>query len=787
MNQHSLKVLEFQKIVDMLVSKCQTELGAKKATETYPKTNLELIKIMLNQTSEVKAILDTEGSLPFRQIYDIRNALEIAKVGSTLNEIDLVRISTSLRSITGLFNFILNYRSSGEDKQFSIAKLVSNVADFSGVTSQIDKCINYDGKVLDSASLNLNKIRNDIKVLDSRIKEKINQIAASPKNRTYLSDPIVTIRSDRYCVPVKSEYKNMVPGIVHDSSGSGSTLYVEPGIIVDIGNKLKEAYGKEREEVQKILESLSKQVGEYSSDALYALDLSAQLDVIYAKAILAFDLRCSEPRLNDRGRINLKQAKHPLLSGDIVPIDVNLGYKFDCLLITGPNTGGKTVTLKTVGLLCVMAMCGMFIPCEDDSEISVFKDIFADIGDEQSIEQSLSTFSGHIKNIIEITENATSHSLVLVDELGAGTDPSEGSALAQGIIEYLMEKKAKVIATTHYGELKHFAFVTDGIENASVEFDTTTLRATYKLLIGVPGSSNAFHIAGRMGISEDILNKAKAAHVKEISESDEIIQKIEEIHKDAAVDRIDAAKRLKEIENIKIEYNKKLSEIEYQQSIIEDKIRRRANKIIREYSETIAKTIEELKNTDNENQERQSLKKNLNELIDDFEFKIKKPLNEPKPKEYEPVGKLEIGDNVFVKSLETIGSVVEFKGKNVMIMVNSMRMTMSLDNLAKAPEVKKVAEKMSHVNMSLNKAKDFRPEIKLIGMRAEEAIFELDKYIDNATAANANNFRIVHGKGTGALRSAVHLYLKGHPLVKSYKLADHDEGGDGATKVILKD
>ena len=787
MNKHTQDILEFEKILDLLRDKCATEIGREKIGDITQSFNIDYVRVSLNEVEEVRNILDREGTLPFGQIYNIKSSLATAKIGQVLNERELLRVAETLKSLSNLFVFILSQKG---EKPLLIAKTISSDFNFNKVADGIYRCIDNDCVVLDSASDNLRSIRNDIRISERRIREKINQIATSEKYRSYLSDQIVTERNGRFCVPVKAEFKSQVPGIVHDSSGSGQTLFVEPGIIVDMGNRLKDLHGKERDEIYKILTTLSGFVGDVADTGLSALEVAGDLDVVYAKACLSYDMKGNKPKINDRGRLNLIEAKHPLLmlkNPACVPINVKLGDKFNCLLITGPNTGGKTVTLKTVGLITLMVMCGMFPPCASDSEVSLFKEIWTDIGDEQSIEQSLSTFSAHIKNIVHILENSGKNSLVLLDELGAGTDPQEGSALARAILEELLEKDCRTIATTHYGELKNFAFVTEGIENASVEFDINTLSPTYRLLIGVPGSSNAFHIAKRMGLSESVIERARAAQNKEKDQTGEILSKIEEIHKEAGLDRIEAAKRLKEIEEIKASYAEKLGRLEHREATIEDKIKKRANKIIREYTEKINETLEALRKTSEEDATRQGLRKELTGLVDNFEFEIKKPMKaleqvEEKP----PLESVEVGDVVWVKSLNMTGTVEEYKNDNkITVMVGSMKMTMSKDSLAQAPENKKPHFKTSSHNITTEKLKNFKPELKLLGLRAEEAILTLDKFMDNAVAAGAEAFRVVHGKGTGALRSAVHLYLKENPHVKSFEICGPEEGGDGATKVYL--
>ncbi|MBR4749761.1 MAG: endonuclease MutS2 [Abditibacteriota bacterium] len=779
MNEHTIKVLELAKILKMTEERAATETGARRVRELAPDSDLGILRHRLEQVRELRGVISSDGRIPFRQIYDVSGPLSTAALGSCMSIPDILRTGVTLKSVTGLRQFLAQRRDS-----CPVCCRLIEYENFDSLTELLDRSVAPDGTIPDSASATLAALRNETRSLDGRIKEKIGSFVQSPKYKAYLQEPIVTTRSDRYCIPVKAEYRSSVPGIVHDSSGSGSTLYIEPGVIVDLGNRLRDTQAREREEIQNILYAVSARLGEKADAINFAVDCASELDMIYAKALLAADYDCTEPKLNERGKINIRQARHLLLPREsAVPIDVTLGGRYNCLLITGPNTGGKTVTLKTVGSLVLMAMCGMFIPAAENSEVSVFTDIFADIGDEQSIEQSLSTFSGHMKNIVEITAKATGRSLVLLDELGAGTDPVEGAALAQSIIVSLLAKKARIIATSHYGELKQFAYSEDMVENASVEFDTNTLRPTYRLLTGVPGSSNALLIASRMGISSEIIDKARGYITRDMNASDELLQKLEDTHREAAAYRQEAADRLKELEELRKKQLAELDTLKRRQANIEDKVRKRANKIIAKYSDEIEFTLALLKETPSENKDRQEARKEINTLISDFkkEINTSRLPEAPKP----PAEKLtdpQPGDAVRVTSLGQEGYIESVSGKNAVVSINNKKITVALSGLVRS-KARQTAEPGYTAVMS---SPAVRPEINLIGMRAEEALLQLEKYLDKAMLSNLDRLRIVHGKGTGALRQAVCSYLKNHSSVVSFAPGDPEEGGDGVTIAKIK-
>ncbi len=578
--------------------------------------------------------------------------------------------------------------------------------------------------------------------------------------------------------------------MVHDASASGATIFIEPAAVVEMGNRRKELAVREKEEVEKVLAKLSAAVGASGERILATINVVAIIDCITARAKLSIEQDAVEPRLNDKGRIEMYAARHPLLAGDVVPIDVVLGKAFNALLITGPNTGGKTVSLKTVGLLSLMAASGLHVPAAPDSELAVFENIFADIGDEQSIEQSLSTFSAHLANIVRVTRGATADSLVLLDEIGAGTDPGEGAALAKAILDHLLGKAAKVIATTHYGELKEFAYMRDGIENACVEFDPVSLRPTYRLLIGIPGSSNAFAIAGRLGLDESIIRQARENIASHSENSEELIRRIEESHRQAAEQRRAAERSSSDAEALRRRYEEQLGRLEHARSRAEHKARERAEFIVDAYSRKLDRTLEQLAQQKQDSKRAQDLKKRAEKLIDEMESQVAKPEVIEEAQEAIPEGSsLARGTRVGIAGVSQDGEIAELpEDGKVVVLMGTMRVTVPISSLRKAksaPE-KGGAVRASESSIAMEKAREFSSEVSLRGMRVEAALPILDKYMDDAMAAGADRVRIIHGKGTGVMRNVVWNYLKSHAGVKSYQLAETAEGGSGVTVVAMK-
>ncbi len=505
MDTHALRVLEFPKVIALLQQRAATGVGREFCAQITPVSDIDFARRLLQQTDEALALLDREGGAPFGGITDIRQVVNRASVGSILQPSELYQIAATLQSIDRLRKFFHRPQS-----EYPLLRTIAgDIQTSEPLQLAVMKAISASGEVLDAASHALAAARSELRTTQSRIVTKLESMLGSKQYKTAIQEPVITMRSDRYCIPIKADFRGQVPGIVHDTSSSGATLFIEPAALVDLGNRRRELTSKERDEVEKVLAGLSVQVQKQADIILSNVDLAAQLDCVFARAKLAAEQSATLPALNDKGKLNVSSARHPLIGANAVPISYRLGSGFNALLITGPNTGGKTVALKTIGLLALMAASGLFVPANVGAEIALFKKVFADIGDEQSIEQSLSTFSSHMSNIVRITQNADQRSLVLLDELGAGTDPAEGSALAKSVLDHLLRRGAKIVATTHYGELKEYAYARDGIENASVEFDLETLRPTYKLMIGIPGGSNAFAIAERLGLSKEIVQEAR--------------------------------------------------------------------------------------------------------------------------------------------------------------------------------------------------------------------------------------------------------------------------------------
>jgi DNA mismatch repair protein MutS2 len=609
----------------------------------------------------------------------------------------------------------------------------------------------------------------------------------SSQHRTAIQEPVITQRGDRYCIPVKVEYRTQIRGIVHDASTSGATVFVEPEQVVELGNDLKQLAVKEREEIEKVLAALAREVAISAPDALETMEVLGHIDFANAKASLSIALNATEPILNQNGWMRLVQARHPLLKGDVIPIDVELGRRFSVLLITGPNTGGKTVTLKTVGLLTLMAQSGMHVSAGVGTEVAIFNQVFADIGDEQSIEQSLSTFSSHVRNIVQVIRTVKPNALVLFDELGAGTDPAEGAALAKAILEYLLSMGARTVATTHYGELKEFAFTRDCIQNACVEFDTESLRPTYRLMLGVPGSSNAFAIASRLGMPNHVIEQAEQEMAGRRDGTDEIIRRIEESHRAALEDRQEARKASMEIETLRRRYEQELDKVQHARSKVEDEVRTHGKQIIDRYTRKLEHALEELAKTKREGARSERLKQEVRETIKQVRQEV---VAEPEPEEDLPVEGVifKKGDPVRISTFNQEGTLVnDIDNGEATVLIGSMRMTVRADSLRPARnKPKDRAVEATGAGAGMVNAGSVSPELKLIAQRAEQALYNLEKYLDEAQTAGLKQVRIIHGKGTGALKSAVWEFLKDYPSVESYRLGEQAEGGAGATVVVLK-
>ncbi|MGD9677453.1 MAG: endonuclease MutS2 [Vulcanibacillus sp.] len=781
MNIRGLKALEFPKIIDMLETKASTIMGKELANNLLPSNYLHAVKELQEETFEAFEVIRLKGSMPLGGIKDIRSALARLRVGGDLTIEQLIAVSNTIYAGRKLKRFILNLA----DKEALpiLAAHVNQIEDLKDIEDKINFCINEQGEVVDSASSELRSIRQQIKIFEKRIKDKLESIIRNSKNIKMLQDPIVTIRNGRYVIPVKQEYKSAFGGMIHDQSGSGATLFIEPEAVVQANNQLKEALIKEEKEIEKILRILSSVVMEEVESLTVNIEKLSIIDFIHAKAELAVEMKAVKPILNDRGYINLKKARHPLIPIDqVVAIDFNMGKDFDTVLITGPNTGGKTVSLKTVGLLTIMAMSGLHIPVEEESEISIFSSVFVDIGDEQSIEQSLSTFSGHLTNIINILYEIGNDSLVLLDELGAGTDPTEGAALAIAILEKIREIGAKVIATTHYSELKAYAYNHRDVVNASVEFNVETLRPTFRLLIGVPGRSNAFSIARRLGLAQEIIDFARQQINEDDQQVESMIALLEKNRSTTENERLQAEEIRKNIQHLNRELEEKLVLLERERYLILEEAKGNAEKIVKKARLEAEEVIKELRKLAKE--EQTGIKEHrlieLKKQLEDTIPTIDKPLIKKQNKE----SKIEVGNDVKVLSYGQTGTVLEkIKENEYLIQIGIVKIKVEESGL----EVIEKKKKEKEVNITgIKRDLDVKLELDVRGKNIEEAMMEIDRYLDEVFLQGYHQVSIIHGKGTGVLRAGLQDFLRKHTYVKQTRTGQYGEGGSGVTIIELK-
>lgn len=781
MNQRVLRVLEYHKVIEKLRNHANTALGKELVEQVQPVSNLEEVRLSLAATDEGRTVYRLKGLIPFGGIRDIRKAVKRAAVGGTLDAKELLDVADTVMGGRRLRKFLLDIAE--QHPIPALQQLVEQVFELRPLEEEIRSAIDDNAEVSDHASPELKSVRNEIRQTQARVRDKLDSILRSPQYQKMMQDPIVTIRNDRYCVPIKAEYRGAFGGIVHDQSSSGATLFIEPQAVVQLNNGLRELEIKEQREVERILARLSSLVGQELEILQTGLLALAQIDFIIAKASLAHEMKATYPMVNEHGRIRLNNAVHPLLDRNkAVPIDVRLGDDFNLLVITGPNTGGKTVTLKTIGLHCIMAMSGLHVPTDEGSEVSTFDEVFADIGDEQSIEQSLSTFSSHMTNITHILEKVDFRSLVLLDELGAGTDPAEGAALAQAILEFLRKRGAKTVATTHYSELKAYAYSQKEAINASVEFDVESLRPTYRLLIGVPGRSNAFAISERLGVRKEIIEDAKSRMNTEDVQVDDLIRKLEANQLQAEKDRREAEAVRKEIEALRLQFDKEQERFLREQDRMMERAEEEARDIVRKAERQAQEIIQELHRI----REHEHATFKEHELIE-----LRKKLEQAAPtrrerrtqRKAQEAKELKIGDSVQVLTLNQKGVVLEKGSNDAVVQIGSMKMKIQLSDLDKM-EVKK--QENTRGIVSRKTEEPTKLELDLRGSTIQEAEYEIDRYLDNAIMAGLLQVSIIHGKGTGALRSGVHEYLRNHPQVRSYRIGEHGEGHTGVTIVTLK-
>jgi DNA mismatch repair protein MutS2 len=785
MNQRAIKVLEFNKIIEMLKSKASSSLGKAEIENIKINKDIDLVNKRLNETNEVVDIINKYGLIPFGAVHDLTKEMSIANIGSYLAIKQILRVAVTMKTARRIKSYILKIEKS-EMRYPIINSLINLIQSFKYLEDKISSSIIGEDEIADHASIELFKIRTNIRKTNEQIRSKLDNIITNPKTQKYLQEALVTVRNDRFVVPVKSSYKNMIKGIVHDRSASGITLYIEPNAVVALNNKLKVYKMDEEIEIERILYELTAMINEVSNEILSNQIVLKKVDVIIAKASLSIEMNAIVPRINNEKYIRIVKGRHPLISEkDVVPLDVWVGKEFTSLVITGPNTGGKTVTLKTIGLLTVMTMAGLHIPANSGTEISIFDEVFADIGDEQSIEQSLSTFSSHMTNIVEILKNVTSNSLVLFDELGAGTDPTEGAALATSILRKLFEKNIITVATTHYNELKEYALIENGIENACVEFDVATLSPTYKVLVGVPGKSNAFDISRKLGLMEDVIDEAQKHIKRENVQFEEIISHIESDRKVSEKERDEAINLRIEIEKMKRKLDAEKEEMDNTKKKIIRDAKEKARKILKDAKEESKDIINELRKLEKsvkiDNKRIEELKSDINNKINE-QSEIVFDNNE---KHIVP-NDLKIGDLVKIVSLNKDGNVLEINGKSVTVQAGNMKINIDKSNLKRIKNRKKEKVKIEYKKESSKVVKNIKSQMDIRGMNVDEATLILDNYLDEVYLSSLNEIRIIHGKGTGALRKGVREFLETHYHVKKIREGEYNEGGSGVTFVTLK-
>ena len=792
MNQKALTSLEYTKIIDRLTEKASSPMGKALCRSLEPSTDLEQIRLMQVQTRDALTRLFQKGGISFGNVRDVRGSLKRLEIGSSLGIQEILAICSLLENTSRVKAYSRSDRS--DTIADSLESMFERLSPLTPLSAEIRRCILSEEEISDDASPALRQIRRNMKLTNDRIHTQLSGLV-NGSARTYLQDSVITMRNGRYCIPVKAEYKGQVPGMIHDQSATGSTLFIEPMAVVKLNNDMRELELQEEKEIEAILADLSGQIAVEREAVALNLELMVQLDFIFARAGLAMDMNGSEPIFNEEGRIHLKKARHPLIpKKQVVPIDIRLGEEFDLLIITGPNTGGKTVSLKTVGLLTLMGQSGLHIPALDRSELALFHEIYADIGDEQSIEQSLSTFSSHMTNIVSFLEKADTRSLVLFDELGAGTDPTEGAALAISILSYLHDKGIRTMATTHYSELKVFALSAPGVENACCEFDVETLRPTYRLLIGIPGKSNAFAISSKLGVPDEIIARAK----EQISEQDEsfedVLSSLEESRVTIENERRETARYREEAKALKAQLEARQEKLDAQRDRILRRANEEANKVLEEAKEYADQTMKlfhkfqkDYVDTSEVERERQELRKRM----DKAQSRMTQAPKPQKPKKQLTAKDLHPGDAVRVLSMNlkgTVSSRPDSKGY-LFVQMGIIRSKVHISDLELLDEAVITTPSMQKTGagkIRMSKSASISTEINLLGKTVDEAVAELDKYLDDAYLAHLKTVRIVHGKGTGALRKGVHNYLRRQKHVESFRLGEFGEGDAGVTIVEFK-
>lgn len=801
MNEKALKTLEYTKIIDQLTEYASTEMGKQMCRELQPSCDLGTIRQSQTETTDALTRVRMKGSLSFGGVKDVRGSMKRLEIGSSLGIPELLAVS-SLLTVAARAQSYGRHEKSEEFPDDSLDERFRALDPLTPVNNEIKRCLPSEDEVSDDASPGLAKVRRSMKIVGGRVHTQLNSILNS--SRTYLQDAVITMRDGRYCLPVKAEYKSQVPGMVHDQSSTGSTVFIEPLAIVKLNNELRELEIQEKREIEFVLAALSSQLMPYTDAILSDLSILAELDFIFAKAALSRHYNCVEPKFNNKRYINIKDGRHPLLNPkQVVPINIWVGDSFDLLIVTGPNTGGKTVSLKTVGLFTLMGQSGLHIPAFEGSELAVFDNVFADIGDEQSIEQNLSTFSAHMTNIVSILNEADANSLCLFDELCSGTDPTEGAPLAIAVLNFLHNMTCRTIATTHYSELKVFALTAPGVENACCEFNVETLRPTYRLLIGIPGKSNAFAISRKLGLPDYIIDEAKNQMEQKDESFEDLLANLENSRVTIEKEREEIASYKQEIETLKNRLQQKEERFSEQKEKMLSKAREEAQKILQDAKDTADQTIRninKLAKSSGVNKELEAERTKLRGKIQDVDKKlaVKKPAA---PKKAVSAKKLRLGDTVRVLSMNlkgTVSSLPNAKG-DLYVQMGILRSLVNIRDLEMVEEASITGPGLSGTHtggsrgsgsgsskIKMSKSFSVSPEVNLIGMTVDEAIPVLDKYLDDAYLAHLPQVRVVHGRGTGALKAGVHRHLKKLSYVKEYRLGEFGEGDTGVTIVTFK-
>ncbi len=791
MNEKSLRALEYTKIIELLSSHGVSPMGKSLARGLRPTTDFEEVQLRQKETDEAVQVLLKNSGVPLEGLGEVERLIKKTSIGSFLDPGELLVVLEFLRVSKRMKVFIKREKENADLTAPILTALIRAIETVPEVEKRIDRSILNENEVSDEASVELRQIRRQLSQANDKVRSTLQSFITSSRNQTYLQDQIITLRQNRYVVPVKQEYRNQVKGMIHDQSTSGATLFIEPMAVVDLNNKLKQLKLAEEQEIERILREISNEIALKGNEILKNQDLLGKIDFIFAKGKLALAMDASSPKVNDRGFANLKKARHPLLDPkEVVPTDIWIGKDFNILVITGPNTGGKTVSLKTLGLLSLMGQSGLQIPADSGTEITIFDHIFADIGDEQSIEQSLSTFSSHMTNIVEIFKDLTKNSLVLFDELGAGTDPTEGAALAMAILEDLKAIGTKVVATTHYSELKQYALVHPEVENASVEFDVQTLRPTYRLSIGIPGKSNAFEISRKLGLSPEIIDLAKSLITQENLQFEDVLQNIENNKSKIEYEKIEIERLKKEMEELKEKYQEKLAKVENQKQKMVSQAKKEAQNLVKKTKAETEEIIENLRSLEEEvdrkkvNQEIEKARVKLGDKIlelKDSKEVLNEPVNHAPPKHLKP------GERVKILSLNQEGHVLspeDDKGE-VQVQAGIMKVNIKISNL-KRLSTKEDKQTTKTSKMIKSKSQNIRTDIDVRGKNLEEAIFEVDKYLDDSYIAGLSQVMIIHGVGTGVLKSGLNQMLKAHRHVQTFRGGKYGEGGAGVTIVDLK-